>query len=118
MHRLAAIILLGALPLCAQTNRGSITGTVTDPSAAVVPGATITITNLGTSAVRKLTTAENGTFNAQDLEPVTYRVVVEASGFAKSVVDAVKVDTASVATVNVKLRPGSVDTQVTVDAEA
>jgi hypothetical protein len=118
MNRLVATILFGALLVCAQTNRGGITGTVTDPTTAVVPGATVKITNLGTNAVRTLTTVENGTFSAQDLEPVSYRVEVELAGFAKAVVDSVKVDTASVSTVNIRLRTGSVDTTVTVEADA
>ena len=118
MNRLVASIFLGALFVCAQTNRGGITGSVTDPSTAVVPGATVKITNLGTNAVRTLTTAENGTFSAPDLEPVSYRVEVEVAGFAKAVVDKVKVDTASLSTVNIKLQPGSVDTRVTVEADA
>src|SRR5579872_4597191 len=104
MNRLVASILLGALFLCAQTNRGGITGTVTDPTASVVPGATVKITNLGTNEVRTLKTAENGTFSAQDLEPVTYRIEVEAAGFSKAIVDSVKVDTASQASVNIRLQ--------------
>ena len=68
--RLVATSLTICAALFAQTNRGSLTGTVTDPSSAVVSGATVTITNVGTNEVRKLTTASNGTFAAVDLEPV------------------------------------------------
>lgn len=118
MNRLVASILLSALLLCAQTNRGGITGTVTDPTAAVVAGANVKITNIGTNAVRTVTTAENGTFSLQDLEPVAYRIEVEVAGFAKAIVDSIKVDTASQATVNIRLQPGSIDTKVTVEADA
>ncbi|MCX6631963.1 MAG: carboxypeptidase regulatory-like domain-containing protein [Candidatus Solibacter sp.] len=117
MPRLVAIALASALAAFAQTNRGAITGTVTDQSQSVVPGASITITNIGTSEVRKLTTGQAGTYSAPDLDPVTYRGEGELKGFKKSVVEDVKVDTASTATVNVTLQTGTVDTQVTVSAE-
>lgn len=117
MNRLVAIALLSAFSLHAQTNRGAITGTVTDQSQSVVPGANITITNIGTNEVRKLTSGAAGTFSVPDLDPVTYTVEVELKGFKKSVVENVKVDTASTATVNVILQTGAVDTQVTVSAE-
>ncbi len=118
MNRLVASILLCAVAVCAQTNRGEITGTVTDPSGSIIPGATVTITNLGTNEVRKTSTAGNGKFAVQDLEPVTYRVDVEATGFSKATVEKVKVDTASVATVDIKMQAGPVETRVTVSADA
>ncbi|MDR3699126.1 MAG: carboxypeptidase-like regulatory domain-containing protein [Candidatus Sulfopaludibacter sp.] len=118
MNRLVATILLSAFVVCGQTNRGSISGTVTDSTKSAVAGAVITITNLGTNQVRKLTTAENGSYSAADLEPVTYSVQVKAPGFKEAVVENVKVDTASVAPVNVVLEPGSIDTKITVSAEA
>ena len=118
MHRLVAISFFLAAAVLAQTNRGSITGTVTDPSNAVVPGATITVTSLGTNQVRTATTSASGAFSVADLEPVEYRVEVSAQGFKKEVIDHVKVDTASIATVNIHLETGSVDTKVTVEASA
>src|ERR1035438_9177374 len=95
MSRLVAMVLLASAALFAQTNRGSISGTVTDASAATVPGATVKITNLGTNEVRNSTTSSNGTFTVSDLEPVEYRIEVSAKGFKETVVDHVKVDTAS-----------------------
>src|SRR5215471_2534832 len=118
MNRLVAIALLSAFSVFAQTNRGAITGTITDQSQSVVPGATITITNVGTNEVRRLTSGSSGAYTALDLDPVTYRVEVEMRGFKKSVVDNVKVDTAGTTTVNVTLQTGAVDTQVTVAAES
>lgn len=49
---------------------------------------------------------------------MVYKVEVEAAGFSKTVVENVKVDTSTVATVNVTLKAGSVDTEVTVSAES
>jgi hypothetical protein len=117
MNRLVAVALLSALAVFAQTNRGTITGTVTDQSQSVVPGANITITNTRTNEVRKLTSSQTGAYSAVDLDPVTYRVEVEMKGFKRSIVEDVKVDTASTSTVNVVLQAGTVDTQVTVAAE-
>lgn len=113
---IATLLFIGSA--LAQTNRGSISGTVFDPSQSVIAGANITVTSVGTNEVRKSSTSENGSYSIQNLEPVTYRVEVEAPGFKKKIVDNVKVDTASNATVNVTMETGSVDTQVTVSAEA
>src|SRR5437867_6016309 len=117
MNRLVAVALLSALSVLAQTNRGAITGTISDQSQSVVPGATITITNVGTNEIRRLTSGVTGAYSALDLDPVTYRLQVEMQGFKKSVVENVKVDTGSTTTVNVTLQAGAVDTQVTVSAE-
>jgi hypothetical protein len=117
MNRLVAIALLSAFCVFAQTNRGAITGTITDQTQSVVPSANITITNLGTNEVRRLTSSATGAYSALDLDPVTYTVTVEVRGFKKSVVENVKVDTAGTTTVNVTLQAGAVDTQVTVAAE-
>ena len=97
-----------------QTNRGGISGTVTDSTGAVVSGATVTITNVGTNQVSKLTTSESGSYSATSLEPVIYRVAVEAGGFKKALVDGVKVDTATTSTVNITLELGNIDNVVTV----
>jgi hypothetical protein len=104
--------------LFAQTNRGSIAGTVTDASGGAVAGAKVTVTSIGTNDTRKATTATNGVFNVTDLEPVLYNIQVEAAGFKKSVVENVKVDTAMTAGVAIKLETGSVETKITVEAEA
>src|ERR1035438_1301146 len=118
MHRLVAILVLVSAALSAQTNRGSIAGTVTDASGGAVAGAKITITNVGTNEVHKATTATNGAFDVADLDPVLYNIQVEAAGFKKSLIENVKVDTAMAAGVAIKLETGSVETKITVEAEA
>jgi len=116
MNRLLVIALAGALALSAQTNRGSISGTVTDQTQGVIPAATVTVTDVGTNEIRKVSTSESGSYAVPNLEPVTYRIEVESKGFRKEVVQNVKVDTAANTTVNVTLQAGSVDTEVTVSA--
>ena len=67
----------------AQERFGSLTGAVTDESGAVLPGATVTITNKANGAVRTSTTGSDGRFQVPDLEPGRYSVTVELMGFAK-----------------------------------
>ncbi len=114
----AAIALIAGLSLFGQTNRGGIAGTVTDQSQAVVANATVTITNAGTNEVRTAKTAGNGTYAVANLEPVTYQIKVELPGFKTEVIKDVKVDTAETSSVNIMLQTGSVDTKVTVEANA
>lgn len=112
-----AAVLLCALSVVAQTNKGGVSGTVTDANGGVVPGATVTVTNLGTNQSQTVTTSESGAFIVNSLDPVTYSITVEAQGFKKAFVESVKVDTATTVTANVTLEPGGVGEQVTVVAD-
>ena len=69
----------------AQTFTGTITGTVTDPAGAVVPGAVLTVTNLETNDSRRVTSGEAGIFNFTALPPGRYRLEVERPGFKRFV---------------------------------
>ena len=102
----------------AQTNRGGISGTVSDKNGAVIPGAIVTITNVGTNRSQKITTSSDGNYTVPSLEPVVYRITVEAAGFRKSVVGNIKVDTAVTSTVNVTLEPGAIDSVINVTADS
>src|SRR5215831_13722557 len=112
------IAIVCAAIVCAQTNRGGISGTVFDSTGAVVSGATVTITNVGTNRELRLTTSTEGAYSATSLEPVLYRITVEAQGFKKAVIDNIKVDTASTTTINIKLETGAIANTVDVTAEA
>src|SRR5215813_10844737 len=68
----------------AQSTFGSFVGTVRDPSGAVIAGATVRVTNKGTTAQRTATTDETGSFNVVNLDPGTYDIVVQAAGFQPS----------------------------------
>src|SRR5260370_1321563 len=115
-NRVIAALLLCFVCVCtfAQTNRGSINGTVKDPSGAVVPGASVTVVNAGTNETRHVKATDSGTFTVSDLEPVTYTVTVEAPGFKKNIIQGVKVDTSSSVSVTANLQTGSVATEITV----
>ena len=113
-----AMILLGAIVVLGQTNKGGISGTVIDSNGAAVPGATVTVTNTGTGQSSQVTTSDTGGFSLSSIDPVTYSITVETPNFKKAVVESVKVDTASTATINVILEAGSVSEQVTITADA
>ena len=112
------VVLICSTAILAQSNQGGISGTVSDQTGAVVPGATVIITDLGTLKTSTLTTSESGSYSARSLDPVTYKVVVEAKGFKRAIFETVKVDTATVATINVTLETGTVGETVTVSSEA
>ena len=88
--RILAIVILGIVSSFAQTNKGGISGTVTDTDGEAIPGATVTITNLGTNQKLTLTTSESGSYSATSLDPVNYSVMVEAQGFKRSLVETSK----------------------------
>jgi outer membrane receptor protein involved in Fe transport len=101
------LALLAAMPLGAQTNKGSISGTVFDQSGAVVPGASVTITNLGTAHKIVVVATDRGTYLAPNLDPVEYRIEVDMPGFKKALIERVKVDTATPVTANLILQIGA-----------
>lgn len=78
---IAALMISAAF---AQTETGQITGTVTDPTGAVVPDAKVTVRNVDTGATRNTTTGASGVYVAPNLLPGTYQLTVEATGFTTS----------------------------------
>src|SRR4030081_1228945 len=87
---LVALALL-AVAGNAQTFRGAINGTVTDPSGAVVAGASVKATNAGTGIAQTTSTTGDGEFSFQDLPLGTYKIEVSAAGFRPATVDNVSV---------------------------
>ncbi len=104
--------------LGAQSNFGSIRGSVTDSSGAAVPGAKVTIVDIGTNARFEIVTAGDGGYSSPPLRPVIFNVSAEFQGFQKTVVNNVKVDTSNVSTVNISLKAGDVSTSVEVTGAA
>ena len=96
---------------------GDLTGTVTDPSGAVVSGATVSLKSDATGATRTATTGANGTYRFSLLQPGSYTVTVTASGFSKTTSTAnVSIGQASIA--DVKMAVGSSSTTVEVTSSA
>ena len=95
-------------PSFAQTTvgTGSIVGTVSDPSGAVISGAQVTITNVATGQVIKLTTNSSGSFNSGALIPAEYNALVSANRFSSAAI-AVTVIVGNTDSINVKLQIGN-----------
>ena len=112
-------VCLGTVALHAQTStEGSIAGTVTDPSGAVVSGAAVTIHNMGTNAEIKLTSDASGFFKAPLLEPGTYRVTFSAPGFSTYHADNVIVQVGQVSSLLPRLTVGASSSSVEVIEQA
>jgi len=112
---LGAMVLALAVSLDAQTVTGELVGTVTDPSNAVVPGATIKITNAGTNSVRTFQTDNSGNFYAGGLFVGVYAVEAQADGFKNFIARDIPIRAAQVRRVDVVLELGAETETITVD---
>ncbi len=92
--------------LYAQAVAG-ITGTVTDPSGAVIPGASVTIHNEATNTVSTTKTSSAGTYSFTGLNPGNYAVTVKAKGFQTVKQSGIVVEVSTTATINFKMVPGA-----------
>lgn len=113
-----ALLVFVAAPCLAQESRGSITGTVSDPQGAVVPGAAVTITNTETNVTNRTRTNGVGYFEANLLNPGLYSVSVEAQGFKKSVRDGLQLNVAGRMNIPMQLELGEAAQVVQITAEA
>jgi outer membrane receptor protein involved in Fe transport len=104
-------------PADAQSVMGAIQGTVVDQSGAVLPGATVTVTNSGTGLSRTAVTDESGTYRAELLPVGIYDVAAELSGFASQKQSNVNVTVGSTVTIEIALRLASVAESVTVTSQ-
>lgn len=116
---LAVLILcLLAASAFAQSNTGSLVGTVVDQQGAVVGGATVVVTDNGTGKERTVQTTGEGTFILPQLEVGTYTVKVTSAGFKTYTATELKIDVAKAYSLNVALEPGGLTENVTVVAGA
>lgn len=102
----------------AQEVTGSIIGTVTDASGAVVPNAEITLTNLATREERKVNTDENGGYTLTQVQPGIYDLTVRTQGFKEYLNKGLELNVNDRRTLNVTLETGAVNETVTVTGEA
>ena len=115
--KLLAVSFILSTPLLAQQGRGTISGTVTDPSGAAVPGASITITSVGTNAVFSTQSNEEGFFTAPGLAVGEYVVNAERQGFKKAVRKGITLQVDQKALVNIRMDIGEIAESVEVVAE-
>jgi Carboxypeptidase regulatory-like domain/TonB-dependent Receptor Plug Domain len=107
-------ILLAAASLSAQTFRGTILGTVNDPSGAVIAGAKVTVKNTGTGLERSTETSADGSYSAPELPIGSYTVTVVQQGFQTFIATGVVVDVATERRVDAALKTGEISTRVEV----
>ncbi len=113
---LVVVTLCLALPLAAQEVTGTIQGVVSDAQGAMVPNATVTVTNTATGDVRTVMTGAQGTYSVPKLPVGIYDVTVKAANFKVFAVKHVEVDVSTVQTVNANLQVGNISEEVTVEA--
>jgi hypothetical protein len=120
--KLALVLLLVvcvgiALPAWSQsTSTGTIAGTITDQSGAVVPGATVTVTDTATNSARNTTTNKDGRYVFVDVNPGIYNVSITKSGFATTKADKQQVNVGAAVTLNLSLQVGGTNVVVEVQA--
>jgi hypothetical protein len=114
-----AVLFLCISPVLAQTSgTGALTGTVTDPSGAVISGATVTATNKGTGQERTEVTDASGVYKFSLLPAGVYSVKFTAAGFKTSEVTSLAVNVTETPVQNQKLEIGAQTQEVTVEATA
>src|SRR5882762_1740324 len=112
------LVLVVVVTANSQTFRGAINGTVTAPSGAAVPNATVKATESATSIEHSTITSTEGQFAFQDIPLGLYKVSVTATGFPMNTIDKVEVVAGSIYTLNVQLKLGQSSTTVEVSAAA
>jgi hypothetical protein len=125
MHRTWFTLLLtlalcaGVVPIASAQGGGattSLSGTVTDASGAVIPGASVSVRNSATSTAFTATTNEQGNFTVPAIDPGTYTVTITLVGFKTAILNNVRVNAAVPATVRATLELGGVAETVSVTA--
>ncbi len=115
---IAALTLLSAFLLPAQTPTGTVQGLVTDPSGAVVAAAKVSVVNQGTNETKELNTDSSGHFVVPFLTPGSYDVSVAAAGFNGAKETGVKIDVSQNREINFVLKVGAISEQVEVQSSA
>jgi len=114
----AACLLASALPSSAQFDTATVVGTVKDNTGGVVPGATVTLTNLDTGVTTVRTTEATGNFEFVTVRIGRYKVTAELQGFSTAVADDVQVSVGARQRVDLQLSPGQVTETVQVTGAA
>src|SRR2546426_4650662 len=120
VHRfwlLFALVLFGVIPAVAQTF-GEVTGRVTDPSGAVIPGVSVALTNVNTNAVRNVVTTEAGNYTFPSVPPGFYRLRTELPGFKAAVSEPFEVQVQQVLRLDMVLQVGQISEPIEVAATA
>jgi hypothetical protein len=112
-----AALVFSAGPAWTQALNGTLVGTITDASGALVPNAKVTAVETNTNLSRSSTTNDSGNFSFANLPQGRYNVSAEQSGFRKSTRENVEVTINSTVRVDLQLQPGQITEQVTITGE-
>lgn len=115
---LLAATLFTSASLWSQAVTATLLGTVSDSSGAIVPGASVTITEVNTGVIRKLTTNGEGFYTQPYLPPGVYKIEVEKQGFKRFERDKVVLNVSTSARIDAALEAGAVTEVVNVTAES
>jgi len=115
---LALAFLLTASPSTAQVLYGSVVGTVTDASNALIPGATVTVKSKETGTTRTSTTNSEGSYSIPTIQGGLYEVEIKKDGFRTARQERVEITANTVTRVDLKLTVGQVSESVTIEANA
>jgi Carboxypeptidase regulatory-like domain/TonB dependent receptor len=120
MRHVAVVVCLSicALTAFAQSDRGTITGTILDPAGAVIAGAMIDAKNIATGAVYPTASSDTGNYTIAQLPAGNYELTVTVAGFKKYVRGGLQVEVAANIRVDVGLEVGSASESITVEAAA
>src|SRR3954447_26233238 len=110
------LCLACCLSLNAQTITGTFTGSLTDPTGAVIPNVKVTATNTGTNLATSATTNRYGVYNLLFLPVGSYELTAEATGFKKAQAGPFNLETNQIARVDMRLEIGDASQSVTIEA--
>jgi hypothetical protein len=113
-----AILLLAGVSACLAQSTSSLSGTVTDPSGAVISGASVKVRSLSTNTVRETTSDSAGSYVIPSLQPGDYEIRTSAAGFANNVVKKLTLLVDQKSNINVQLGVASAGETVQVESSA
>ncbi len=115
---LSMLVLVGASNLQAQSDRGTVTGEVIDPSGATIPGVSITATNVGTALGITVISSSSGNYTIPLLRPGIYDITAEKAGFKRYVRSGVVVEVGQILAIGIQMQIGERTERVEVTSEA
>ncbi len=117
MRLMALLVVIGTLPLLAQVDTGTIQGTVTDRTGAILPGSIVTLTNEATGLVQTTHASESGLYIFTPLRIGLYSVGVDSPGFEKTRREHLQLDVQQAMVVDFKMGVGTVTNSVDVTTQ-
>src|ERR1700736_1270789 len=118
MYRRLAFCTFVALLAYGQSERGNITGIVTDVSGASVPNVPVILTNMDTNTSERVNTTTSGEYNAPNLAPGKYRIEISTSGFKRFIEQGITLTAGATVRLDAQLQVGLVTEAVEVQAQA